>query len=143
MAHLIVMSGEAGVGTRAIAKHVAKARRAVFLPLASIVDALGHAQKNSEHAYTIMAALAEANLRLGLTVIADCPNPSDATRRLFWQAADAAGASCLDVEVVASAAASVEAGRASRQGDGLHLDTSRFPPEDCARLVLAAISDDY
>ena len=52
--------------------------------------------------YLVGNALAEANLTIGRTVVADSVNPLRITRQAWRRAAERAGAALVDVEVVCS-----------------------------------------
>lgn len=52
--------------------------------------------------YSVAYAVAEDNLRLGRTVVADCVNPWPLTRKTWRSVADRAGAPIVEVEIVCS-----------------------------------------
>ena len=85
---LIIFSGLPGTGKTTISRALAKATGAFHLRIDTIEQALrnkGIAVVTDE-GYRIAYALAEDNLRLGLTVIGDSVNPIQITRDA-WHAA--------------------------------------------------------
>ncbi len=55
-----------------------------------------------DHGYRVAYAIAEDNLKLGLTVIADSVNPAAVTRDAWRAVAERAGVAFVEVEVVCS-----------------------------------------
>lgn len=158
---LIVLSGLPGVGKTTIAREVARVTGAVHLRIDSIEQVLRGAGWQVEgEGYEVAYALAEDNLRLGRTVIADCVNPWPLTRREWRAVADRAGVRAVDVEIVCSdivehrrrvesRSADIEGhrlptwsevvGRDYRAWDGerLVIDTARADIEACVRAILS------
>jgi predicted kinase len=100
---LIVLSGLPGVGKTAIARALAVAISAVHLRIDSIEQALRACGVDvEEEGYAVAYAIAEDNLRLGHTVIADCVNPWSLTRDEWRSAGERAGARVVEVEVICS-----------------------------------------
>jgi predicted kinase len=100
---LVVLSGLPGVGKTSIARELVQATGAVYVRIDSIEHALRNAGCQVEgEGYSVGYALAEDNLRLGRTVIADCVNPWPLTRSEWRSVADRVGVRALDVEVVCS-----------------------------------------
>jgi predicted kinase len=100
---LIVLSGLPGVGKTTIARELATAMRAAHVRIDSIEQALRNAGWTVEaEGYRVAYAVTEDNLRLGLSVVADCVNPWPLTRREWQEVADRAGVRALNVEVVCS-----------------------------------------
>lgn len=100
---LVVLSGLPGVGKTTIARELARATGAVHLRIDSIEQALRDAGWEVEgEGYSVAHAVAEDNLRLGGSVIADCVNPWPLTRKEWRALADRLGVRAVDVEVVCS-----------------------------------------
>jgi predicted kinase len=100
---LIVLSGMPGVGKTTIARELARQLRAMHLRIDSIEQALRTAGREVwSEGYAVAYAVAEDNLRLGRTVVADCVNPWALTRSEWRSAADRAGVRALDVEIICS-----------------------------------------
>ena len=102
-ATLIVFGGLPGVGKTTIASRVAAETGAVFLRIDVIEMALHDEGVAVEgQGYAVAYGLAESNLRLGLTVIADSVNPIPLTRAAWRAVAARAGAALVEVEVICS-----------------------------------------
>ena len=100
---LIIFSGLPGVGKTAIARELARTIGAVHLRIDSIEQALRRAGYRVEgEGYEVAYVVAEDNLRVGRTVIADCVNPWLLTRSDWRSVAERVGAAALDVEIVCS-----------------------------------------
>ena len=98
---LIILSGLPGVGKTTIARELARATGAVHVRIDSIEQALRDAGYEVEaEGYRVAYAVAEDNLRLDRTVIADCVNPWPLTRSEWRAVADRAGVRAIDVEIV-------------------------------------------
>ena len=106
MPRLIAFGGLPGTGKTAIARELARELGAVYLRIDSIEQAIrasGILDKPIEdEGYRVAYALAEENLHIGRTVIADCVNPLQITRDAWVAVADRAGASVVEVEVICS-----------------------------------------
>ena len=103
---LIILSGLPGVGKTTIAHALA-----VELGAAHIrIDTIEHALRESgrllgpldDAGYRVGYAIAEGNLRLGLTVIADSVNPLRITRAAWREVAAKARVPAVDIEVICS-----------------------------------------
>ena len=103
---LIVLSGLPGVGKTTIARALAARIGAVHIRIDSIEEALGRSTASVEPmndaGYVVGYAVAEDNLRLGLTVIADSVNPWPETRDAWAAAAARAGVGAAEVEIICS-----------------------------------------
>lgn len=100
---LIVFSGLPGAGKTVIARELARTIGAVHLRIDSIEQELRRAGYRVEgEGYNVAYAVAEDNLRVGRTVIADCVNPWPLTRGAWRSVAERAGVAILDVEMVCS-----------------------------------------
>ncbi len=99
---LVVFGGLPGTGKTTVARKVAARARAALIR----VDAIEQAMRSAgvlragvgPAGYMAAYALAEANLRLGLGVVADCVNPLP-VMRAAWRAVAAPGP-VVEVEVV-------------------------------------------
>ena len=100
---LIILSGRSGVGKTTIARALASAIDGVHLRIDSIEQALRTCGVTVEsEGYAVAYAVAEDNLRLGRTVIADSVNPWPLTRDAWRSVAARASVPALDVEIICS-----------------------------------------
>lgn len=103
---LLILSGLPGTGKTTIAHVLARRLRGVHIRIDSIEQALrdcGLFERSMDDAgYRVGYALAEDNLRLGLTVIADSVNPLPITRAAWREAGARAGTRAVEVEIVCS-----------------------------------------
>lgn len=98
---LVVFGGLPGVGKTTIASRLAAEMGAVYLRIDVIEMALHDGGLEVEgQGYAVAYGLAESNLRLGLTVVADSVNPIPVTRDAWRAVAARAGARLVEVEVV-------------------------------------------
>lgn len=102
---LIAFSGLPGSGKTSIARELARRLRATYLR----VDTVEQALRSCETLATVVAEgyetiyrLAEDNLKLGLTVVADSVNPIDVTREAWAEIARDANVRLINVEVICS-----------------------------------------
>lgn len=100
---LIVFSGLPGVGKSTIARELAREIDAVYLRIDSIEQAFRDSGaitgEMNDAGYRVAYALAEDNLRLGRTVVADCVNPIAITRDAWHQVASRTEVRFLEIEV--------------------------------------------
>lgn len=100
---LLVLGGLPGVGKTSIARELATAVAGVHLRIDSIEQALRNAGLHvNEEGYRVAYSVAEDNLRVGRTVIADCVNPWPLTRRAWHAVAERASVRAVGVEIVCS-----------------------------------------
>ena len=103
---LIVFGGLPGTGKTTLARAVVRERQAVYLRIDTLEQALRTSGRLTDDlgpaGYMAAYALAEENLRFGRLVIAECVNPLTTTRQAWRQAAAAAGAVIVEIEVVCS-----------------------------------------
>jgi predicted kinase len=104
---LIILAGLPGVGKTTIARELAPRLVAVHLRIDSIEGAIRRSSRHAavpmdEAGYLVGYAVAEDNLRLGHTVIADSVNPWPETRDAWRAVARRADVRALELEIVCS-----------------------------------------
>jgi predicted kinase len=103
---LVVFAGLPGTGKTTVAQLVARQCGATYLRIDTIEQALRSANIVTDDigpaGYVAAYALAEANLRLGQIVVADCVNPVAATRDAWRSVAASASFPMLDIEIICS-----------------------------------------
>jgi predicted kinase len=103
---LIILAGLPGAGKSTLARALALKLRAVHLRIDTIEQAIRGSGVRvvslDDAGYRVGYALAEDNLRLGHTVIADSVNPWPITRDAWVSAATRAGADWREIEIVCS-----------------------------------------
>jgi predicted kinase len=102
---LIAFSGLPGTGKTSIARELARRLRAAYLRVDTVEQALrscGTLEEVMAEGYETIYRLAEDNLNLGLTVIADSVNPIEITRDAWAEVAREANARLINVEVICS-----------------------------------------
>ena len=101
---LLIFGGLPAAGKTAIATGLARGINAVHLRIDSIEQALRNSKVaiSGPEGYAVAYAIAEDNLRLGRTVIADSVNPVEVTRAAWRKVAQRAGKRCIEIEIVCS-----------------------------------------
>jgi predicted kinase len=99
----VILSGLPGSGKSSIGRELAREIRAVFLRIDSIEGAMPGVVE--DQGYRVAYAVAEDNLRLGMTVIADSVNPLAITRTAWRSVAERSGVRAVEIEVRCSDAA--------------------------------------
>jgi predicted kinase len=103
---LIIFGGLPGVGKTTLAKAVARSMQAVYLRVDTIEQALRSARLPQAEVgtagYLVAYRLAEENLRMGRTVVADTVNPLNVTRDAWVSVALDSSAEAIEVEVICS-----------------------------------------
>ena len=103
---LIILAGLPGSGKTTLAVELARRLCAVLLRIDSIEQALTNSTLEirpvEDAGYMAGYAVAEDNLKLGRTVVADSVNPIELTRQAWHAAAARSGQPAVDVEVICS-----------------------------------------
>jgi predicted kinase len=101
---LYIFSGLPGVGKTVLAKALAEKTKSVYLRIDTIEQAIRDlcAFDVQGEGYRLAYRIAEDNLRLGNSVVADSCNPWDLTRREWQQAAVNSDADYINIEVICS-----------------------------------------
>ena len=101
---LIVFSGLPGTGKTTISKALAARLRAVYLRIDTIEQALkaAGAERIGPAGYAVANVLAEANLLLGHSIVADCVNPVRDSREGWSKVAAVASIKLVDFHLVCS-----------------------------------------
>lgn len=104
---LLILAGLPGVGKTTIARELAPRLVAVHLRIDSIEEAIRRSPAHAavpmgDAGYRVAYALAEDNLRLGHTVIADSVNPWPETRDAWRAVAGRAEVRAVEIELICS-----------------------------------------
>jgi predicted kinase len=102
---LVIFGGLPGAGKSTLAQRLAGETGAVYLRIDTIERAMVGAEAAfsvGERGYLVAYAVAEDNLRLGRTVIADSVNPLEITRMAWRNVAARVGVNAVEIEVVCS-----------------------------------------
>jgi predicted kinase len=101
---LIVFGGLPGAGKTTLARALSAHLDGVYLRIDTIEQALLPAggMKIGHEGYLVAYAVAEDNLRMGNTVIADSVNPIDLTRAAWQDVANRNNAKIVEIEVTCS-----------------------------------------
>lgn len=102
---LLIFGGLPGVGKTAIARELARQIGAMYLRIDSIEQVIRDCDPGrpvNEAGYRIAYAVAEDNLRLGRTVIADSVNPLQIMRDAWHDLGQRAGVASAEIEVICS-----------------------------------------
>jgi len=102
---LIIFGGLPGVGKSTLALRLASRIGALYLRIDTIEQAIvanDMALSVGEKGYLVAYAVAEDNLRLGHTVVADSVNPLQITRSAWRNVAQRVGMKFLEIEVLCS-----------------------------------------
>ena len=103
---LIIFGGLPATGKTTIARDLARQLGATYLRIDTIEQALRDSammsQPINDEGYRVAYAVAEYNLRLGRTVIADSVNPIQLSRDAWIDVAHRAHARAVEVEVICS-----------------------------------------
>jgi predicted kinase len=102
---LILFGGLPGAGKTTIARELARQIGAMHLRIDSIEQAIrssGHLPPLDEAGYRVAYAVAEDNLRIGRTVVADSVNPLSTTRDAWLEVGQRTQVATIEVEVICS-----------------------------------------
>jgi predicted kinase len=102
-ATLFIFSGLPASGKTTLSRLLAKSKRAVYLRVDTIEQALRDFSFDiEEEGYSLCYRIALDNLQLGMSVVADSCNPIELTRRAWEQVARKAEADFVNIEIICS-----------------------------------------
>ena len=102
---LVIFGGLPGTGKSTLALRLAGQVGAVYLRIDTIERAIVAGEEDlsvGEKGYRVAYAVAEDNLRVGHTVVADSVNPLQITRSAWRRVAERVGVKPVEIEVVCS-----------------------------------------
>lgn len=101
---LLIFGGLPGTGKTAVAAGLARDIGAVHLRIDSIEQAMRNSGTtvSGPEGYEVAYAVAEDNLGIGRTVVADSVNPIEVTRAAWREVAKRAGTRHVEIEIVCS-----------------------------------------
>lgn len=124
---LYILGGLPGTGKSTLSQYLAGDRQWVHLRIDTIEQVLRQSGSliTGVEGYAIAYRLAEDNLRLGLSVVADSVNPLQITRAAWCEVAQRAGVPFIEIEVICSDRAEHQRRVENRSTDipGLRLPT--------------------
>lgn len=124
---LYIFGGLPGSGKSTLSRYLARQSKAVHLRVDTIEQAMreGGCQPRGPEGYIIAYHVAEDNLRVGLSVVADTVNPLQITRRAWRAVATQIGMPFVEIEVTCSDPAEHRARVEGREADieGFRLPT--------------------
>ena len=163
---LIILTGLPGTGKTSVSKIVSERIGALFLCIDSIECGLKNSVLQIDPAedagYTAAYGIAEDNLQIGHSVIADSVNPITVTRQAWLDVADQAGVRAIEVEFKCSDLSEhqrrveVRISKSDRRGlptwqsvcervydlpnsPAITIDTARKSVEECAEELMSKL----
>ncbi|HAL16805.1 MAG TPA: kinase [Anaerolineaceae bacterium] len=101
---LYIFGGLPGTGKSTLSRHLARKLKAVHIRADTIEQAIreGGGHVSGPEGYIVAYHIAEDNLRLGLSVVADTVNPFQITRHAWREVATQIGMPFVEIEVICS-----------------------------------------